>query len=365
MNNGTNTLPQSGRRERRKNAAALRCVTLLSCLLLMAACTKEPAAEPSGETVPLNLSAFITAEARVQSRAIVPGDKFPSDNKIYPIGMWVCSHEDPPTAFTPAMPGYGNLLASLGVEAISENEWRDIWRYTIDGTTYDILSVLRNKAVDIYAYYPHTASASDPTAVPFTTGETDWMWARPVALTSGNLSGSSVEVPLQFEHVMTALRVRIKCKYNGNVQLTSMTLTDTESRLYKAGSMNIVENKLNLSDADRIGELKLNSYADKTVTSSFKNFYILMPPVGNYADGQFELSFVFNNIAAQTTFKIPNTITKKDPNDPDAPGETVTITAFEAGKRYTYNLTLDNTMTFEPIGIDDEWVTVDDIEMEL
>lgn len=364
MNNGTNTLPQSGRQGKIVRTAVLRYGVLLPCLLLVAACTKEPAAESSGETVPLNLSAYITAEARVQSRAIVPGDKFPSDNKTYQVGMWVCEHEDVPTAFIPAMPGYGNLLASLGVEAISENEWRDIWKYTIDGTTHDILSVWRNSAVDIYAYYPHTASASDPTAVPFTTDDTDWMWSKPIKLTDSDLSESSVEVPLQFEHVMTALRVRIKCKYNGNVQLTSMTLADTESRLYKAGSMNIVENKLNLSDADRTGELRL-TYADKTVTSSFKDFYILMPPVENYADGQFELSFVFNNIAAQTTFRIPNTMTKKDPNDPDAPGETVTITAFETGKRYTYNLTLDNTMTFEPIGIDDEWITVDDIEMEL
>lgn len=359
MNNGTNTLPQSGRRGKRKSAAALRCGTLLSCLLLAAACTKEPAANPSDETVPLNLSAYITAEAQLQSRAIVPGNKFPSNNTKYPIGMWVCQHEDTPTAFTPAMSGYGNLLASLGVEAISENEWRDIWKYTFDGTTHDILSVQRNKAVDIYAYYPHTASASVPTAVPFTTGDTDWMWARPVTLTDSQLSGSSVETPLQFSHAMTCLRVRIRCKYNGNVQLTSMTLTDTEGRLYKAGSMNIVDQELNLSEADKTGELTL-TYADKTVTTSFKDFCILMPPVENYANEQFELSFVFNNIAAQTTFKIPSTMTS-----PDASGETVTITAFEAGKRYTYNLTLDNTMTFEPIGIDDEWITVEDIEMEL
>ena len=340
----------------------MRCGALLSWLLLAAACSKEPTAElPSGETetVALNLSAYITAGAQLQSRAIVSGNKFPSDNKTYPVGMWVCSHEDTPTAFTPAMLGYDNLLASLGVEAINENEWRDIWEYTFGGTKHDMLSVQRNEAVDIYAYYPYTASASDPTAVPFTTGDTDWMWAKPVELAASQLSGSSVEAPLQFSHAMTCLRVRIVCKYSGNVQLTSMTLTDTEGRLYTAGSMNIVENKLNLSEADKTGELKL-TYADKTVTTSFKDFYILMPPVADYEDGQFKLSFVFNNIAAQTTFKIPNTMTS-----PDASGGTVMITAFEAGKRYTYNLTLDNTMTFEPIGIDDEWITVDDIEMEL
>lgn len=57
---------------------------------------------------------------------------------------------------------------------------------------------------------------------------------------------------------------------------------------------------------------------------------------------------------------------KKDPDNPDAPGETVTITAFEVGKRYTYSLTLDNTMKFEPIDIEDVWNSDgNDIEIEL
>lgn len=369
MNNGMNILPRDG--SKRRHTIALRRGALLSLLLLAGACTKEPTAERlpgDTETVRLNPSAYIVAGTRMQSRAAISGGKFPSDGKRYPIGMWVCKHEETPTKFEPAMDGYGNLLASLGVEAVGENEWRDLWKYTfsgtLDGTTHDILSVQRYEPVDIYAYYPRQTDNGDtpfdPTAVPFTTGETDWMWAAPVKNGIAVDGKSTIDAPLHFSHAMTCLRVKIRCKYDGSVKLTSLTLTDSEGRLYKAGSMDIVEHKLSLNDADKTGKLAL-TYSDNTLVKTYKVFDIIMPPVGDYEDGQFELSFVFNDIAAQTSFKIPNTI----PKDPNVPDIIETITAFEAGKRYMYSLTLDNRMKFEPIGIDDEWITVPDIELEL
>ncbi|WP_300867327.1 fimbrillin family protein [uncultured Alistipes sp.] len=369
-----NTVITNDNRPCMKNAAG----ALLLGLTLLVSCTKEPAAEllpGEPETVRLTPSAWIVAGAQVQSRAAVDGDHFPAGNTRHSIGMWVCKHEAEPAKFEPAMPGYGNLLASLIVEAAGENERRDLWKFTpagTNGTSYDILNVRRNQTVDVYAYYPHTTIATDPTAIPFTTGDSDWMWAEPVPNKVNSGGESSIDVPLRFHHAMTCLRVRINCKYEGNVTLTSMTLTDhkatsdEDSRLYKEGTMNILNSgELTLFGRTQNLTVTYNSALEQD-PKRIKDFYIIMPPVENYENEQFGLSFKFNGMDAQTSFKIPNTMMKKDPDNPDAPGETVTITAFEVGKRYTYSLTLDNTMKFEPIDIEDVWNSDgNDIEIEL
>lgn len=357
---------------------------MLFCLVLMASCEKHPTeniAEPG--MVVLDLSALISPEARSQTRA-VDGDRFPPRNEDYPIGLWICeAEEDAPADFTPAMRGYDNLLASLAVAAKSESEHEEVWNYVFEGRNHNTLSVRQNTAVDIYAYYPRVemeegGEGFTPAAVPFTSGETDWMWANfpdgyentngkawmnlTAAQTDIVPAAQPVTVPFRFHHAMTCIQVSMKCKYSGNVRLISMTLTDSKGRLYKKGTMNAWTGRLALDEGDKGSEITITPNA--TLGIAEQDFCIMMPAVDGYENNQFTLSFVYQGINGQTpgreTFSLPDKMKSLS-----SEGE-VTITGFETGKRYIYRLTLDNTMRFAPVGVDEEWAAgMEEIDLEL
>ena len=77
--------------------------------------------------------------------------------------------------------------------------------------------------------------------------------------------------------------------------------------------------------------------------------YIIMPEITEVTDDELDIRFVFNNIPVD--FKLP--LTMKVGN------QTQKIDAFKKGYRYTYQLTLDNTIDFVPVGFDDAWKTKD------
>lgn len=349
---------------RSKNRSTGGAGALLLGLLLMGACSKEPAMEqpaPESEVVGLDFTAGITMDAVPSTRAAVDGSVFPPRNDAYLFGMWVCKHEDNPSAFIPAMNDYENMRVALYAVTTDEGEYQQQWEYTFDNKPHNVLHVKRHIPVDIYAYYPRTQvtgdqSAFNPTAVPFQSGSSDWMWATPSQITGEQLSGTSVDVPLTFSHAMTCLEVRMKCLYTGNIALTSITLNDKKGRLYTSGTMNIVDKTLTLSDENKSETLTIRP-GTRLQTTDMK-FHIIMPPVKNYEDGDFTLSFVFDNKPAETTFSIPATMQELNG------GGEVTVTEFERGKRYIYSLTLDNTLRFVPVGVDNTWETVE-FELEL
>ncbi len=345
-----------------------RCVWSLEAfllgLMLSGACSEKHATErpaPEAEVVRLDFTAGIATEAAPSTRATVDGSVFPPRTDAYLIGMWVCRHEEDPAEFIPAMDGYENLRAALyATGSTTGGDYEQRWQYTFDGLQHDILNVVRRTAIDIYAYYPRQSSEPgaefDPTAVPFRSGSTDWMWAAPLQFAGEELSGSSVSAPLVFGHAMTCLEIRIRCLYAGTVNLTSMTLTDKKKRLYTSGSMNIVDRTLDLNDAD-LSETLTVSPGTRLQTTYLK-FHLIMPPVADYEDGDFTLSFVFNGKPAETQFAVPNRMTSL------TDGSEVTVSEFESGKRYIYSLTLDNTLHFLPVGVDDTWET-EEFELEL
>lgn len=338
--------------------------TLLLGLLMLGACSEEPAMEqpaPESEVVRLDFTAGIMADAVPSTRATIDGSVFPPRNDAYLFGMWVCKHEDDPSAFIPAMNDYENMRVALYAVTTDEGEYQQQWKYTFDDKPHNVLHVKQHTPVDIYAYYPRTQVAGDqsalkPTAVPFQSGSSDWMWAEPLQFTCEQLSGASVDVPLAFSHAMTCLEIRMKCLYTGSVDLTSITLTDKKRRIYTSGSMNLVNRTLILSDENKSETLTIKPGTRLQPTDL--KFHIIMPPVAGYEDGDFTLSFVFNGKPAETTFPIPNRM-----RNLSGEGE-VTVSEFETGKRYIYSLTLDNTLRFTPVGVDNTWETVE-FELEL
>ena len=259
---------------------------------------------------------------------------------------WICDHEETPASFTAHMRHYANLKATLDVSAATETENVEMWTYGTHNAT--ALGVRENSDVDIYAYYPYVEGVTDLRAVPFTTGQDDWMWAKPARLTASQTApgvSEPVEVPLQFSHVMTCIEVRIRTKYNGSVSLTSMTLTDkaVKNRLCSAGTFNAMTGDVTQTETGN--ELTIRPGA--SINTGATRFYLMFPEVTGYSDNEFELSFVFNNIAAQTTFPLPTAMR-------DAEDNPVTIDGFHRGTKYIYELMLDNTMHFEAIGTESD-----------
>ncbi|MDR2131538.1 MAG: fimbrillin family protein [Odoribacteraceae bacterium] len=332
---------------------------LLVCLALLMACEKPPTTTPAdagGRAVSLNFSAGVIPNASTRAVPIL-GDKFPSGN--YKIGLWVCSGGQ-----TAAMTGYNNILADVTVLAATETERNYEWKYTFEGgTAHEGLSVKEGNPVTIYAYHPWKAGVTDITAVPFTSSQDDWMWATPQSFTAAQTNAAHLDVPLAFTHAMTCIQVNVKCKYDGNVRLVSMTLTDKQNRLVPSGTMNALTGELTAGPRGPI-TLTLNAL----LNAQSQSFCIIMPEVKTpdlpaYVSNDFTLSFKFQNTSDQqivdgrVAFDIPDQIRQ---------GETqTTITEFTRGTRYIYSLELENMMYFAPVEMDDTWILKPETDIDL
>lgn len=339
--------------------------TLLLALSLLTACGQEknvPLPDEGNSEVRLDLSARMSAGGTMESRATGNEPVFDDfADGSYSFGTWVCHHEEDPKDFVPTKNGYANIPTAMTVSDDGQS-----WLYTFPNRPATSLNVSRGIPIDIYMFSPRPTTgtqAERPDAVPFTSGKDDWMWAK-TSVSKETLTGDKVSVPIKFSHAMTCLRVAITAKHPGS-SLTSITLNDRKSeeskRLYAGGLLDLAGQALVLEDKDRTGQVKVTyntALGTEPTKPTFVNIFMPPPAIvgGEVYEGDFTLSFVFNGNTAKTEFIIPKTI--------NAEGETVDLGNFEAGKRYTYRLTLDNPVIFAPVEVDDQWETVyEDLEL--
>lgn len=324
---------------------------------LVTGCTDDSATDtPVSDTVRIELTASTTSNLSQPHETKAEQTSIPFPIGTHLIGLWVCKHQEENFGgeHEPAMEHYENIRAELRVAGTAgkPETYQQTWQYTYNNNLHDYLNVERGKPIDLFAYTPRSDSQTgkDLTAVPFASGKTDWMWSAPLHCDDDDPNSNIIQAPLVFYHAMTCLDVMVKCTH-GNIRLTSITLQDEHEpgRIYTKGTMNLVTRKLNLSDTDKSDELKL-TYNNSLSSSVYTSFRIIIPPVANY-NGGFKLQFTFSGSEAEHTFSIPTEMN----ND-------VKVTAFETGKRYVYKLTMDNTLHFEAVGIDDKW---NDEEFEL
>lgn len=271
------------------------------------------------------------------SKGLIKGSNFPNSHNPYHLGLWLMSEN---SYDVPQIQGFGNMKAEYHI-ADGVNRWL-YYPFGADEAGRASLDILRDRPLDIYAYYPWVEGASDITRIPFVSGEEDWMVATPVKLTQGQ-TASAVETNLAFRHLMTCIQVNITCKYEGAISLTSMSLTDSKERLIASGTFSCVDGSVT---GTKVGTITITPR--RALKDYFVHFYILMPQVGgmNLSEGEMKLSFVFNGIDAETEFVLPPTMKLS--------GVDMNIDEFKAGYKYVYNLTLDNTMDFVPVGFG-EW----------
>ncbi len=332
----------------RTNIASL--IPLLSAMALTSACGQgaDTPLPENGATdeVQLSFSACISGDVTPAGRGTVEGDRFPANSTPYIFGTWICLHEDDPKDFTAAKNGYSNLRTEMRATG-SGDGYREEWSYVFEDRPHTTLNVSRGIPIDIYTFHPRPQTgimAARPDAVPFTSGQTDWLWSA-ISVESDELRSDKKTVKLRFSHAMTCLEIRIKSLYSGS-KLTSITLEDKKMRLYKSGYMNLARQELVLDETKRSGSIMV-TYGT-LLTTSEKSFQILIPPVEGYEDGDFTLSFIFDGNPAKTQFSIPGRMDNG-----------AAVSEFARGRRYIYNLTLDNHTRFEPAGVDDQWLTND------
>lgn len=335
-------------------------------LAIMCGCNNDELIDDlqDNEQVILSLYPQITADVTVTSRAPILGNEFPPSGsgavEYYDLGTWICAHEDNPVNFIPEKSGYNHLQAKLSVSGSGDNIQRDIRFYFRDRAS-TTLNVAKKKPVDIYSYYPMYTSEKyyelQPDSVPFTSNETDWMWANRITLMENDLVDSVKNVNINYSHAMTCLRIYIKAKYNRST-VSSITLNDTKGRLYQKGYLNLAKKELVLSDADKTEKLKV-SY-DRAIYQTETAFYIIMPPVESFSEGEMSMSFSIRNnnnsvVNAPNTFTIPTKMNNG-----------MEVKGFEQGKCYTYRLTVDNTISFSPVSVDESGIwTENEFDFEL
>lgn len=318
------------------------CV-LTALLSLAVSCENDSAVSSDGMTVDLTFS-NPSIRASVDSKGSIDGNNFPYSHTAYEIGLWLMH---PGSDVIPQIEGFDNLKAEY-LFADGVNRWTYYPFGTGAGQTGESsLHILKGRDLDIYAYYPWLGDVTDITRIKFDSGETDWMTAVPIHLTYEETM-TSVKKSLEFRHLMTCIEVRIQCKYDGNIALTSMTLTDSKGRLITSGIFDCTAEDINNAVSGTTGPqitIKPNRSLSRNLTST----YFIMPPVSglDLASNEMKLSFVFNNIEAEKEFYLPSIMDNS----------TTPVTEFKRGYKYIYELTLDNTMDFRPVGVEQQWKT--------
>lgn len=334
---------------------------LILALLALTACSDKPNDEPS-DLVSLDLlTPVIVAENESRTKPIegtffpylntttytqLPNTNYASD---YSISFFVCDKG----TFTPHLNGSDNRLNRLRHEYIYRNDSDSF--YWLDG----VLQARIGRNIDIYAYYPRVNESFEPTSVPFTTNQQyDWMWAEPVTI--DNVSTENKTVPLKFHHAMTCIEVRLSTLYTSSIDLVYARIDDIKSKLTAGGTMDLTDkgkltytaNKKQITLSH--GSVPVRLPVHKADNSSYRSFCFIMPEK-EFEAGDLRLWFTYDKKTGngRADFIIPTTF--KDKNGADT-----TVTKFETGKRYIFNLVIDNTDLIVPLDfVVDDWVTND------
>lgn len=321
------------------NNLAYSC--LLPFLIMVISCNNNEPVNQADDVVELSLSTeMVKTEVNI-SRSPISGSIFPTGS--YEFGTWVCFHEDDPEEFVPSQIDFNHIRTLLTVNN-SNNNLEFLYRDRPRST----LNVKRKTPIDIYSYHPYLVGPQyydlKPDSVPFTvsTNETDWMWAKE-SIGADNLTGGTFHSELKFSHAMTCIRLILNAKYDGST-VSSITLTDTQGRIYKAGWLDLASQTVVLDENSKTNSLLLGFNRGIGKDTSF---YFILPEIPEFRESELKVSFVINNVPISETFIIPPvSYTTKEGTE---------IKGFVRGFCYTYRVEVDNTLTFSPVEIDEEW----------
>jgi hypothetical protein len=130
-----------------------------------------------------------------------------------------------------------------------------------------------------------------------------------------------------------------------------MSLNDTRGRLYAEGTMNALDGSLSLNETDKVGNISITPNVHLNTLS--QPFSIIIPPLNGLQlddgtnSGELYLSFEFNGKPGLQKYFLPKSMMKD--------GVETDINSFDKGKKYIYQLVLDNKVSFSPVEVVTEW----------
>lgn len=335
----------------------------------LASCSKEPTASESVIEGKDGLLTFVPEFATVSGAPQTMGliDPNFTSKMVFDMGLFICDNNAvyPSSAYHPHAAGYFNMKGHCEANRVSAGDPATYkWTFTPSNTTIPYseagVRISGGATVDVYAYTPYTTgSIADPTHIPYTASQDDYMYTAPVM---GVNSGS---VNLQLKHAMTCFSFKIYTTRVGNAVLTGIKFTPKSNDfLVSSGTFDATTGAVN----DRV-------YADETTplvvpiknpttgsigvtlptnTPDETTFDVIVPPILDYADNAIELTLIFkNNGDPDTEYLTPVTIPASSATFEDGKHQ------FKRGYRYIYEVKIDNYTKFKPLGFE-EWNTVPD-----
>ncbi len=195
--------------------------------------------------------------------------------------------------------------------------------------------------VSFFAYYPYVEGLDNPEAIEIDDAVTDWLWATPV---TGKSSGT---VSFTLHHALACIKVNVSCKEGMTASMKNINMSDSKGSIPNKGVLN-----LGTSDESKAGEVIVTStvgsiafpFEPQNLSVIPISSSIYIPAYNEIEDGQMTLDCVFNidgKIDEEVSFSLP----------------LASIPSFDAGKRYVYNLILDEDKTISIVSI-----TIEDFE---
>lgn len=302
--------------------------TLLAALLSVS-CQKEEKTNSGMKQIGFSASVNATLEYDVKA---VEGSQF-CEGTHY-MGLWICDGAESQSHSYPLLEEFRNTMA----EYTRYQDNSEQWNFSGNGRTWqNTIAVNDGAAVDIYSYYPWDGNISDITAIPFTSGETDYLWCEPVKLSSVQTTGDGVlNVQLNYKHVMTCIEVSVKANVNNAILMDEITLTDLSGvNIPTSGTFNAATGEVNASIDSMVSAFVYNNGGNGYMLANddtTPKLYFIFPQYDSYDANNFELTFKFNGIDGATKFAIPSSITQSG--------------KLETGKKYIVNLQLNEAMKF-------------------
>ena len=208
-----------------KNIKAILSITLFAALFIACSDNKTQPDNPEPPVNPKNLSIKTSIETRALKSTFAEKDE---------IGIFIKSADD-------IASGWYNKVAGVCKATYANGSW------TI------VPSVeLSESAASVFAYYPFSAQATDPAAVPINTAsQIDYLYSG----TSNTASASNTTVTLAMRHAQANLRFNIaKLDYAGAATLQAIKIANRSGK--KAFS---AEGTLNIATGNITGKADANA----------------------------------------------------------------------------------------------------------
>lgn len=308
---------------------------LLSLAVACLACSKAPYVPETDEWAGLTFTPVFGHTAEVQTKApfgTIDGVNFTFDGSIF-----VYNHG----TTTPHVLGYENMKAQVDAKwDPNQSRFGFSWKFfpkDVVTEGLDVIGIMKGAPVDVYAYVPYSSGMEDISTIPFiTSDQKDIMLAKEENIV---VSAGMESKLLRFSHVHACITLRVRTVFSSTIYISNVYVRNaSDDFIAKSGSVNAKTGELKGLAYDR-NWMNVSYYPHlQLLRGKTTDFDILIPPVADYDDPAGIEVYMKSRQSANTEhFFLPL-----------PPAETDGTHPFKAGKRYIYEVSLDDFVMVSP-----------------